>query len=111
VVRRGFVDEIRCSLLFWIKHGPQIVKRHPITRVELTDRSPVLSPARQVGDEWGWTQDPVSEVMSPDPALPVELWDLLPGAEVVRKWKWYPAKQSAIDAASEALLEWARSQS
>lgn len=38
--RRGFVDEIHCTLADWMQHGPAIVTKHPVTRVTLTDREP-----------------------------------------------------------------------
>jgi hypothetical protein len=39
--RRGFIDEVRCTLADWMQHGPQIVRKHPVTRVTLTDRKPL----------------------------------------------------------------------
>lgn len=35
--RRGFVTEVKCPLAAWEKHGPALVARHPVGRVELTD--------------------------------------------------------------------------
>lgn len=40
-VRRGFVDEIRCPLAAFLEHVETLFRRHPITRVVLTDRVPL----------------------------------------------------------------------
>jgi uncharacterized protein (TIGR02996 family) len=34
---RGFVSHVSCTLAQWDQHGPQLVTRHPITSVVLTD--------------------------------------------------------------------------
>jgi uncharacterized protein (TIGR02996 family) len=36
--RRGFVEEWRMRLADWLDHGPVLVKRHPLARMEVTDR-------------------------------------------------------------------------
>lgn len=34
---RGFVDSVRCPLAWWITHGPEIVRRHPVEDINITD--------------------------------------------------------------------------
>ncbi len=40
-VRGGFVERVRLPLDAWRRHGPVLVRRHPLRRVELSDREPV----------------------------------------------------------------------
>lgn len=40
VYRRGFVYKIACTMNSWLDNGQEIVRDHPITRVEITDKKP-----------------------------------------------------------------------
>lgn len=40
VYRRGFVYKIACTMNSWLDNGPEIVRDHPITRVEITNKKP-----------------------------------------------------------------------
>lgn len=40
VYRRGFVYKMACTLNSWLDNGPEIVRDHPITCVEITDKKP-----------------------------------------------------------------------
>lgn len=40
IFRRGFVEQISCSMSHWMMHGPDIVRLHPITRVLINNKRP-----------------------------------------------------------------------
>jgi len=44
-VRRGFVHTVRCPTATWLAHRVELVRRHPLQRVELTNREPARSAA------------------------------------------------------------------
>jgi uncharacterized protein (TIGR02996 family) len=37
---RGFIAAVSCTMAEWEKHGPAICARHPVERVEITDKEP-----------------------------------------------------------------------
>lgn len=84
-------------------HGPQLVKVSPLERVVLTDKEP--SP---VHDGW-WRWWDAEQGYNPDKdELPTEIWELAhsPDAE---EWDYrFNSREDALDAASHALLTWAR---
>ncbi len=40
IVSCGFVYSVTCTLDWWLSHGPELVRWHPVQRVEVTDRQP-----------------------------------------------------------------------
>ena len=94
---RGFVSRVRCPLGGWLDHGPAIVRRHPVQRVEIADAR-ILHTDRGPGfDGWGFI-----------------LTALAPGSldKWVQSWtswnKWWPTQESAEDALSADCLAWAK---
>jgi uncharacterized protein (TIGR02996 family) len=37
VIDRGFICDVVCNLDWWLSHGPELVRWHPVQRVEVTD--------------------------------------------------------------------------
>jgi uncharacterized protein (TIGR02996 family) len=109
-IRRGFVGAWNMTLSQWLEHGPGLVRRHPLTRVKLTDRVPH---AGDIGTEragwFGWFDD-ASGLDKED--LPHDLWDLLAGFRPcgLTFWKFYGSEKDAVDALSAALIAWAKEQ-
>lgn len=92
--RRGFVDEVRCPLAAWLQHGPELVRRHPIIRVVLTDREPV----REVGAH---------------PNRGTEWWRAycrFEGPDMNGVTRLHRLREAALGGQSAACLAWARGQ-
>lgn len=103
--RRGFVEEIACTLEDWKGYGPAIVRAHPLSRVELSDREPA-----GIDGAYGWWDESKERHAGERDELPGLLWSLLEGGfqdQDDAGWKWYASFAAAISAASAALLLWA----
>mgnify|MGYP001566510381 CR=1 FL=1 len=96
--RRGFIDEIRCTMFDWFAHGPAIVSQHPVKRVTLTDKEPFLSDGR-----YYWTRSYYRDYHH---RLPDDLYDAL--VETSGTWR-FDTRQAAMDAISTACIHLARS--
>lgn len=63
--RRGFASKISCPLADWLKHGPGVVRRHPVERVVVTDaRRYVEFVGREPGFN-GWRDNGLSPIIVP----------------------------------------------
>lgn len=49
--RRGFLEKVVCPINDWIYNGPGLVKVHPITKLELTDKEPEATTDQK---QWYW---------------------------------------------------------
>jgi uncharacterized protein (TIGR02996 family) len=111
--RRGFVSEVFLPLAAALEHLPKLVRSHPLTRVELTDRGPLVADAPG-GKKASWRKPYPKGGPAPQLAgaftLPEEVWLLLPGrtAHHTPGWKTYKSVERAVDVASDAWLAWAR---
>ncbi len=120
--RRGFVSRVRCTLSQWCGyddnqsgagsvmrvpgHGPALVRRLPLERVEISDRRPQHYPGSYPSPwAWHWAEDGEGHLLhhSHPTALPKALWDCLP-KEPAR------TQQESLDHLSAGCLLWARSQ-
>lgn len=134
-VRRGFIDEVMCTLADWcggecgccggtgiderdevcspcsgtghsLVLSHGIVAVHPVQRVVVTG----IEPVRDRGGGWFWPAG--RSVEHPNP-LPPEIWRMPqitegePGREVARS---FATRDAAFDALSPALIAWAKSQ-
>lgn len=52
-IRRGFVHTVRCPTATWLQHRVELVRSHPIQRVELTDKKPA-GPFANRELPWQW---------------------------------------------------------
>jgi uncharacterized protein (TIGR02996 family) len=102
-VRRGFVDEVRCSLADWQAHGPTIVTQQPVTRVTLTDRRPV-GVGSPDGDQWFFMFGNAQQIQEGDTVLPAAWHDDRPGPPPS-----FPTAEAAVAYASRLGVNWARS--
>jgi len=111
-VRKGFPWLVRLPLAAWQEHGPALVRSHPITRVELSDREPCKY---LVTGGYGWSTDRPSRhdlSVGGTAALPHAVyvkitdyaWSL--GASV----KVFESEKGAVDGASAACLAWAKAE-
>jgi uncharacterized protein (TIGR02996 family) len=94
--RRGFIEEVRCPLADWLAHGPAVVRRQPVTRVDVTDKSPFLN---------GWSEVRGAGALSWE--LPREVYRLLRG-QSHGGTKRYESEAAARAALSAALISFAR---
>lgn len=108
---RGFVESVRLPLAAWLKHSHRLVREHPLARVEVTDHEPmmhgdVLTPKGQT--MFGWLRAAGGE----SEAITESVWLLLAGGQTFnsRRWKFYPTRNDALDALSDALLRFAKRQ-
>lgn len=134
VVRNGFVEDIRCPLEWWTGgecdcddgytgtprdcprchgtgrtpgHGPEVVSRHPVTRVVATP-DPIWqrTDGKWVAGVGRW----LGAVVGTDPSetpLPDDVWQAF--SDTDKGWP-YPSREAAVEALSRALVDWAREQ-
>ncbi len=108
---RGFVSRAACSCKDWLRHGPALVRSHPLERVEISDRKPLV-----VGGQASWLRSvrartPRSSMPTNVACvLPYHLFDLLPAppfSDCPDVSTWHTAGD-ANDALSTACLRLAR---
>lgn len=111
VLRRGFVGHVECKLAAWLDHGREVVRAHPVTRVVAVGRSAEL---RSDGVSYAWYAygnphgKPSFEPWEDESdAVPYELGKLLRPERPYGYFR-YDSQDAAIDALSDALLEYAR---
>ncbi|WP_161967972.1 TIGR02996 domain-containing protein [Fimbriiglobus ruber] len=99
--RRGFVEYVRCSSLWWIEIGPTMVSRAPLKMVELNWKQP-----RQVTrGRWEWRTDGGGEGPFSN-WLPRDIFIRLPQTEGAVSI--YRSRRAAVDALSEVCLAMAQ---
>ena len=118
VIRRGFVDEVRCHAGVWLGRGRELICRHPIGKVTLHEQEP----DHLENAEWVWTSDinrrPPTPYQLPDP-----IWRALrdgtfyehddpdsddPDSPAVINFHSFSSLGAAHKALSDACLRWAR---
>lgn len=57
-VRRGFVDEVACTMQQWLEYGSTIVAANPVTTVNILDKQAVHSLSTREGHRWQWCHRP-----------------------------------------------------
>lgn len=111
IIRRGFVAEVRQSCQDWLTHGPALVRRQPIERVVMTDKTPGRMWGHDGGNESNYRR--WWDALHSDTNRQMDA-DVLPGClfrYIVFPFKsgyHFPTKSSALDALSEAALLWAK---
>lgn len=110
---RGLVQAVRIPCSLFLKHGPAMASRHPLERVELTDKKPRLG-SMQRGHCWDTsTSDEGTESWLPLPLFNAmtgtdgdnKLLNLIPGDTAV---KWYASEELAVGSLSRGCIAWAR---
>lgn len=112
--RRGFVAEAHCPLGIWLANGAEIAGRHPVTRVEATDRKPhVYQPSLLPAEKWHtWFRGEHPGDALASCCLPEDVWGMLarhPEYTAYGNWADFPSPATALDALSDALIAWAKS--
>lgn len=112
VYRRGFLHEVICPLQDWYRLGPGLASRHPLARVTATDLRPQRIYRRHC--YWRLSVSPRTDRSYRADAddLEAAVWARLRGYDPEYSnayWKAYDTPEGAADAASAALLQWARS--
>lgn len=103
VYRRGFPDELHCPLAYWLRHGPALVRVHPLRGVQWFDAPPYQSTAQQAdGNNWL-----LHDALSERARLPKRLETAY---RVLLKpiWEWYPSAEAVREVISARCLEWAK---
>ena len=110
---RGFVSSISCPWAKWEQHGPDLIARHPIERVTLTEKRPRHSPALNSGqtEVWTWWRG----VHDGSEYLPAGIHSLLKrgrggataGVDRYFVWLDYDTEQDALDDLSQACVSFA----
>jgi uncharacterized protein (TIGR02996 family) len=125
--RRGFLETIICPLADWLSHGPAIVRRHPVARVEATDRRPyddLISsfdmgrPLAQNRHVWSWLESDTPphrdhlSVLHGDLNIPLAVAKHLTGRRSPDlRFRRYDEPGAAEADLSAALIAWAKSAS
>lgn len=108
VYRRGFIDEIRCTLQQCLDHGKDIVREHPVTVVVATDREPFAD----TDGAWWINESHIHAHEADSNRIPDEIFAMIDRAGCVHKinnYRDYKTIAEANDALSRALLAWAKS--
>jgi hypothetical protein len=108
--RRGFIFSVRCTLDAWRRHGPAVVKAHPVQTVSITDREPFHFRAA-IPEQWGWrhSQRRHEVEVTDEPLLDRPWWDALaPEPPEGSAWKLYDSEAAAREDFGRVLLAWAK---
>ncbi len=99
--RRGFVEEVVCRLEKWTGGvGAALVACQPVTTVRVTDREPYRSP----GAGWSWYRGETPSGEHPPSDLPLGLFGLLDGGDLLEYFRWYDTEAAALADLSSACL-------
>jgi hypothetical protein len=118
---RGFVAKVTLPWKSWREHGPGIVRRHPVTRVELAGNAPLRwrpdsgSSSFDHDERFSWIngarQKVIGDLTRQAATVPGEVFaDLkkLPNRGVrYDEYVRYDTQELALDALSRACLAWA----
>jgi uncharacterized protein (TIGR02996 family) len=107
---RGFVESITCTLADWLTHGPAIIREHPLTRVEISDRRAMEFTRQDDPAEWGFA------INDFEPRASHRIPELLDEFMIGRRSSgnrivYYPMPVAASQALSLACLAYAKAQS
>lgn len=102
VWHRGFIVEIGCIMTDWLCDGPDICARHPVQRVEITDRSPMCVDRQGQSDAYIWI--PNDWIVPYAAHVPFVIIN-------EDKFRSFDTSEAAIDWLSRRCIEWANAQS
>jgi uncharacterized protein (TIGR02996 family) len=117
---RGFVSRVRITCDDWSEHGRELVRQHPLERVELSDKRPRWTMHIYSPRLCGWGPERLvggTLVADGEERLPETLLNALHNHLEVNTewyspwWKFYSDASLAEAALSQGCLAWARSQS
>ncbi len=109
IARRGFIEEIRCPMATWMKHGPKIVRlpTAAVRKVVVTDRS--CNDNADGG--YLWFDDTGASGLHPASDIPEVIFSKMEcgtaGSNGRQDWRMFDSPGLANAAISEACLSWA----
>lgn len=111
--RRGFMAEVECTTEEWRRHGPRLVREHPIARVRLTDREPRRRAALSARDPHGgvflWDPQVLCDCQEHRKCvIPDWLWRCAQREALRLAFFWHESPEAAHTALSGLCLAWAR---
>lgn len=108
VYRRGFVDEVSCTMGCWEKFAEEIMRWHPVRRVNVTDKSPWNA----LGfDVWRWllmrpnrSDNPTGDM------IPYAVYECIIGREKRESISYleFATQKDALDALSDACIQFGK---
>lgn len=113
--RRGFADEVSLPWAAWETHAPALLRRHPLTRVRITDASPLGVSRATIGAEageyaaWLWVLPHEYDLHTPW-CLPPTVFNRLssgrydPPGPGYGPARFYPSEEAAEDDLSATVL-------
>lgn len=107
--RRGFVGRVRCTVDSWARHGPAIVREHPVEELGLAGVAAATHRGRE-GLVYRW----VNGIPGPTTpyAIPPQWFAHMPAPTSVSDWEGgysgWPDAAAAVEALCTCALAWAR---
>lgn len=111
----GLVFATECPLAWWLAHGPDLCRRHPVREVAITGVGPLRRPAFS---RWSWGREMAADARLP-PALPAVLpaaifdrlelgsmTGMIPGTATSE----YHSPKTALEDLNTTALRWAEAE-
>jgi uncharacterized protein (TIGR02996 family) len=105
-LRWGSIHWISCRMNWWMENGPYLVRRHPVTAIHITDKTPWPS-----GLQLSWWKHGATDAL-PQWTIPAEVFDFMADGDNTANTnsKHYWTTAHATNALHDAALTWAESQ-
>lgn len=102
VAERGFLSSVSCPIAWWMAHGPDICRRHPVREVGITDRTPA---SEVTGYMWADAKD---RHLFFDYSVPGPIWERMRGVwQQIGFFKSFQYPTAATNSLNDAALRWA----
>lgn len=100
----GMIDSIKVPLPLWMKYGPSLCARHPITKVEVTDKHPTDTRRKGGGSRgYAWFCEDGNASINNHAVIPFCMWT----HANLRRWN-FPDIASAMKVLSWMCVNWSR---
>lgn len=102
--RQGFADSLRCPLAWWLAHGPDLCRRHPVREVALAN----VRPYQGLGGRYRFHGEmrPMADFNVPDFLAAMLVDDPVRGPN----FGWYDSAAEALAALNTVALRWAEAE-
>jgi uncharacterized protein (TIGR02996 family) len=102
--RRGFVADVKLTARDFVKHAGRIFAGQPVERVRLTDKRPLRFESGSGDHCYSWMLDPPRSIRPHHvPAAITRCW---PATAMRHFWTNYRTEEAALDALSQACLNY-----